>query len=341
VSWEADLFGRVENAVKAADANVQAVEAARDAVRVAVAAGTTRAYCNALAWAMARDIAAQSLEIAEKSLVLVTQKEQAGAANMLDVERAATAVENARAKIAPLEAKHKSALLELSAMLGQPPGHLPEAACLGTTPPSPAAALPVGDGATLLRNRPDLREAERKLASATAKIGVATADLYPTISLGASVNYFRNDYVRDNDSFTWALGPVPMISWRFPNQSLARARIHQAEARGEALLAAFDGKVVTALKEVEQALVNFSAEQDRLDTLAKARERAKKAWHIADMRYRAGSASWLEALTTQQDFLDARANYAASVQRVSSARVDLFKALGCGWKNAAPARNKL
>lgn len=337
VSWEADLFGRVENAVKAAHANVQAVAAARDAVRVTVAGETTRAYCNACSWAMARDIAAQSLEIAQKSLALVTRKERAGAANMLDVERAATAVENARAKIAPLGAKQRTALLKLAALLGQTPGHLPKAACLGTTPPEPVAALPVGDGAKLLRNRPDLREAERQLAAATAKIGVAMADLYPTISLGASANFFRNDYVKNNESFTWSLGPVPMVSWHFPNRSLARARLHRAEARGEALLAAFDGKVVTALKEVEQALVNFSAEQARLETLIKAKARAEKAWHIADMRYRAGSASWLEALTTQQDLLDARAYCAVSVQRVSSARIDLFKALGCGWKSAAQA----
>ncbi len=144
----------------------------------------------------------------------------------------------------------------------------------------------------------------------------------------------RGSYIKGHDSFTWSVGPMPMLSCHFPNMTKARARLRQAEAQGDALLAAFDGKVVTALKEVEQGLVNFSAEQDRLNALRRARKRAAEAYRIADLRYRAGSASCLETLTAQSDLLTARSACAASVQRLSSARIDLFKALGGGWQDA-------
>jgi outer membrane protein TolC len=192
----------------------------------------------------------------------------------------------------------------------------------------------VGDGANHFRRRPDLRQAERQLAADTARIGVATAALYPTISLGGSGNFFRNDSVRGSDSLSFSVGPL--LSWSFPNVSVARARIRQAAAQGDASLATFDGKVVTALKEVETALSNFAQEQMRLSSLEEAQRKSERAYRFADQRYRAGSAGWLDVLAAQQDMLTARAAQAESLQRLSSLRVDIFKALGGGWQEAAP-----
>jgi outer membrane protein TolC len=124
-----------------------------------------------------------------------------------------------------------------------------------------------------------------------------------------------------------------MISWSFPNISVARARIRQAEAQGDASLATFDGRVITALKEVEQALTNVASEQERLDALREAQQRSEQAHRFADLRYKAGSVGYLDVLVAQADLLSARSAYAASVQRLSSARVDLFKALGGGWQS--------
>jgi len=189
----------------------------------------------------------------------------------------------------------------------------------------------VGDGASLLRRRPDLRQAERQLAADTARIGVATAALYPKISLGGSGNFFRNDSVRGNDSLSFSVGPL--LSWSFPNVSVARARIRQAEAQGDASLAAFDGAVITALKQVEQALSNAAREQERLSILGEARTRSQRAFDFATARYRAGSVGLLDVLVAQTALLDARAAEAASLQRLSSLRVDLFKSLGGGWRD--------
>lgn len=193
------------------------------------------------------------------------------------------------------------------------------------------AALPVGDGASLLRRRPDLRQAERQLAADTARIGVATAALYPKISLGGSGNFFRNDSVRGNDSLSFSVGPL--LSWSFPNISVARARIRQAEAQGDASLAAFDGTVITALKQVEQALTNVGREQERLAALDEAEVRSTRAFDFASQRYRAGSVGLLDVLVAQSALLDARTAQATSLQRLSTARVDLFKALGGGWQS--------
>lgn len=336
LSWEVDLFGRVSRAIEAARADTAAVEAARDAVRVTVAAETTRAYLNACSLAYSLDVARQSYKTSTDGLKLISDQERAGSVGKLDVERAGAAAATARAAIPALEGQRQVALFELAALLGTTPGNVPEVAKACSTQPEPVGALPVGDGAALLRRRPDLRQAERQLAADTARIGVATADLYPKISLGGSGNFFRNDNVRGADSFSFSLGPL--ISWSFPNIAVARARIRQTEAQGDASLAAFDGRVLTALKEVEQALTVVATEQDRLAALNEAQRRSEKAYRFADLRYRAGSVAYLDVLVAQADFLSARSAYAGSVQRLSSARVDLFKALGGGWQAVPPAK---
>lgn len=334
LSWEADLFGRIGRAVEAASADAEAVEAARDAVRVTVAAETTRAYLDACASAHGLSVAEQSLQVSTESLRLVTMQEQAGSASRLDIERAAAAEASARAALPTFEGQRQVARFELAALLGTTPDKVPEAALGCVMPPEPAASIPVGDGAALLRRRPDLREAEHRLAADTARIGVATAELYPSISLGGSGSFLRNDQVRGSDSFSFSLGPL--LSWRFPNVSVARARLRQAEAQGDASLATFDGKVVTALKEVEQALTLVDTEQRRLVALSEAQERSQRAYALADRRYRAGSIGWLES-----DLLATRAAYAASLRQLSLARVDLFKALGGGWQDAVAAERAI
>ncbi|HWW58441.1 MAG TPA: TolC family protein, partial [Sphingopyxis sp.] len=270
-----------------------------------------------------------SLATAEDSLRIVTAQQRAGSVGRLEVERAAGNVAMARAAIPEIEGRRRVALLELAALLGGQPGDVPVEAQSCIRIPAPVAALPVGDGNALLRRRPDLREAERRLAADTARIGVATADLYPRIQLGTNGNFLRNDDVKGSDSFSFSLGPL--LSWSFPNIAVARSRVRQAEAQGDASLAAFDGKVIGALKEVEQALARYDAGQQRHAALAKARDRTQTAYELAQARYRAGSVSLLDTVIAQQSLIDARATLAASEQQLGSARIDLFKALGGGW----------
>ncbi|NIJ35656.1 NodT family efflux transporter outer membrane factor (OMF) lipoprotein [Sphingopyxis panaciterrae] len=329
LSWEVDLSGRVGRVIGAARADAEAVEAVRDAVRVTVAAETARAYGDACAFGASTAIAVTSLETAEESLRIVTAQQKAGSVGRLEVERAAGDVATARAAIPEVEGRRRVALLELAALLGGQPGDVPAAAQSCTRIPAPVAALPVGEGNALLRRRPDLREAERRLAADTARIGVATADLYPQIRLGAGGNFLRNDDVKGSDSFSFSLGPL--LSWSFPNMAVARSRVRQAEAQGDASLATFDGKVIGALKEVEQALARYDAGQRRNAALTEARDRAQTAYDLAQARYRAGSVSLLDTVIAQQSLIEARATLAASEQQLGSTRIDLFKALGGGW----------
>jgi NodT family efflux transporter outer membrane factor (OMF) lipoprotein len=333
-AWEVDLFGRVSRSIEAARADAAALAAARDAVRVSVAAETTRAYVDACTLGASVAIARASLALAEDSLRIVTAQQRAGSASTLDVERAAVVAAQARAAVAPLDGQRRSALLELAALMGRTPAGVPEAAAQCVRAPELKAAIPVGDGAALLRRRPDVREAERSLAADTARIGVAMADLYPRITLGGSAGYLRNDAARGANAFSFSLGPL--ISWSFPNIAVARARVRQAEAQSQATLAAFDGVVLQALKETEQALTTYGADLDEHAALTEARERAERAFGMAQQRYGAGSISYLDVLVAQTSLIDARRQLADSDRRLASDRVTLFKALGGGWQSDEP-----
>lgn len=332
-AWELDLFGRVGSRIAAAEADEEAEAALRDATRVAVAARTTQAYMDACANAYSLTVARRSLEVSRQNLDLIETLERAGVVGMLDVEAAAAGAARARAAIPPLEAARQVALFELAALLGATPREVPASAHSCDVPPEPVADIPVGDGAALLRRRPDVREAERRLAAEVARVGVATADLYPTVSFAGIGNFLRSDGVGGADSFSFSLGPL--LSWNFPNRSVARARVRQAEASGDAALARFDGTVLTALKEVEQALARVAANREEHAALLDAEARAEKAWRFAELRYRSGSVAYLDVLVALDRLLDARAASAASMQRLATARVDLFRALGGGWQNDA------
>ncbi|HWW63202.1 MAG TPA: efflux transporter outer membrane subunit [Sphingomonadaceae bacterium] len=332
-SWEVDIFGRVSRSIEAARADAEALAAARDAAKVSIAAETTRAYVNACALGASAGIARASLALAENSLRIVTAQQRAGSASTLDVERAGVTAAQARAAIAPLEGQRRAALFELAALMGRTPSGVPEAAARCTHAPELKASIPVGDGTALLRRRPDVREAERRLAADTARIGVAMADLYPRITLGGSAGYLRNDEVRGSNAFSFSLGPL--ISWSFPNIAVARARVRQAEAQSQATLATFDGVVLNALKETEQALTTYGADLDQRSALAEARDRAERAFDLAQRRYGAGSISYLDVLVAQTSLLDARLQLATVEQRLASDRVTLFKALGGGWQEEA------
>jgi outer membrane protein TolC len=181
----------------------------------------------------------------------------------------------------------------------------------------------------MLRRRPDVREVERQLAADTARIGVAVADLYPRITLGASVSYLGNDSLKGSRAVSFALGPL--ISWTFPNTTAARSRIAQARAQGRASLARFDGVVLVALKESEQSLSTYKSAIEQRDAMLRARAHAENSFRLADQRYRAGSIGYLDVLTAQEDLIGTRAQVVAADQKVSSARVSVFKALGGGW----------
>jgi len=330
VAYEVDLFGRIRRDIEAASYDTDAAAARLDAARVIVVAETTRAYLDVCTLGDAIDVTRVSIELAQRSRDLILAKERRGAASRMDVERAGVTLAQAQAELPVLRGQRESALFELAALLGKTPSQIPDAARGCSKAPEMTRSLPVGDGAALLRRRPDIRQAERELAADTARIGVAVAELYPQISLAASASYLRDDDLKGDRSFSFGLGPL--ISWHFPNTTVARRRVEQSKAQASASLAAFDGVVLTALKETEQALSAYDAALAQRKALIDARDQAENAFKLAELRYRGGSIGYLDVIVAQTTFIDARSRVATVDQQVASARVSVFKALGGGWE---------
>jgi multidrug efflux system outer membrane protein len=337
VSYELDLFGRVRRSIEASKADAQTAAAGRDILRITVAAETARAYAQICTLGEQLTVAHHSLDVVSREAWITEQRHQAGANSEFDVVRAQGLVAQVRSAIPPLEGQRRSALFQLAALLGRTPAHAPAEAEGCVTPPRLGALIPIGDGSALLARRPDIRLADRRLAAATARVGVATADLYPRISLTGFYGGFASDTadLTRNAGLGWGVGPK--ISWAFPNQIAPRARIRQAKAGAEAALDSFDSTVLQALKETEQSLATYSSELDRREALAEAQERARKAFDIAHGQFLAGALPNLDLLTTEQTLVAADTAVAASDSALVQDQIGVFKALGGGWRSAGPA----
>jgi NodT family efflux transporter outer membrane factor (OMF) lipoprotein len=332
-AYEVDLFGRVHRLIEAANANADSVAAARDSVRVVVAAETARAYAAVCALGEELDVARHSLAVVSREADITVRRHEAGANSDYDVTRAQALVAQVRSSIPELEGQRRAALFELTALLGRTPVHAPDDLGGCVTPPRLVALIPVGDGSALIKRRPDVRQAERRLAGATAEIGVATADLYPTIRLVGLYGGAATELPQLNTNIgrTWGIGPT--ISWSFPNLAGPRARVRQAKAAQAAALASFDSVVLTALKEIEQALTLYSAALENRQSLGDARDKVEAAYGMAHDQFLAGSLSALELLTTEQSLVAIDAAVAASDAALVQDQIAVFKALGGGWRS--------
>ncbi|HEY0621969.1 TolC family protein [Sphingomonas sp.] len=340
-SYEVDLFGRVSRSIEASRGDTEAAQAALDGARVAVAAETARTYASACGFAAQAEVARETVRLQTRTFELTQRLVEAGRGTARDIDQARVLTENARAQVPAFEAERRAALYALATLTGKPPAELDTQASACATPPGVSELIPVGDGQALLARRPDVRQAERQLAADTARVGVATAALYPSIRLLGSVSLGAQslDDLGKSSSFNFSLGPL--LSWSFPNITAARSQIRQAEAGAEGSLAAFDGTVLTALREVEQALARYSGEIERNVALRRADTAATNAARIAILRFEAGRDSLLQRIDAERDRASARAALAASNAALAEAQVALFKALGGGWEDApVPVRRE-
>jgi NodT family efflux transporter outer membrane factor (OMF) lipoprotein len=328
-SYEVDLFGRIKRGIEAAKADHEAVEAARDWVRVTVAAAVTQAYVEVCSTGDELQVARHAVELQQQNHALTRRLQDGGRAGRLDETRSRTLVEQLQSAVPPLEARQRNGLYQLAVLTGRPPEAFEDSLANCAQAPPIVEPIPVGDGASLLRRRPDVRAAERLLRAATAEIGVETADLYPRIALEAKVGStgVTNDVLLHRTD-EWLVGPV--LSWNL-NQSAARARITAAKAEQKAQLARFDGVVLGALREVESALNTYRHDLAREDALKAARDDAATAAqdaHELESHGRTGSLATLDAERTL-----ANADLALASQRaqVAQDQVSLFLSLGGGW----------
>lgn len=330
VSYQVDLVGRIKRAAEAAHADAEASQAALDLARVSVAADVARAYVEACANGHELAVAQHAVDLQSRSLDVTRKLVRAGRGTAVDLSRAQAQLDLSRASLPTYQSRRRAALYRLATLTGKPPTEFPTAVEACIHPPILTQPIPVGDGAALLKRRPDVRQAERTLAGATARIGVATAALYPnvTLGLGAGSTGLLAD-IGQAPANRWGL--TSLITWTLPGEA-ERARIRQAEAGADGALARFDGVVLNALRETETSLDAYAHDLRRQAALRAARDQAVLAETQAQTLYRAGRSPYLAGLDAQRVLAQSEAALATADSQVATDQVNLFLALGGGWE---------
>jgi NodT family efflux transporter outer membrane factor (OMF) lipoprotein len=329
VSYDLDLFGGLQRGIEAASADTEAAIAARDLVRVNVAAETARAYADICNSGFQREVLERSVALQEKGVRLTRILINHGRAAPYELDRRQGVLETSRARLPRLAARQRNALFRIAALQGRTPGEADLALLDCHRPLELTQAIPVGEGQALLKRRPDIRMAERKLAASTARIGVETAALYPDIRLGASAGSTgaTADFL---SPLTNRFGIGPLISWTL-NRHATRARIEAAQAQSRADLANFDGVVIKALREVETALNSYAAGLEQQDSLERARDEAARVAQRTMQLRRGGKISEIPALEAERDLVAAEQAVAEGRGAINDDQITLFLALGGGW----------
>ncbi len=331
-SWELDVFGGTRRAVEAANADISAAEYGRRQTLVSLLGEAARNYVEARGFQRRLAIARQNIKTQEDLLALTRERYQAGLSSDLDVQQSATLLATTEAEVPTLETGFKESAHRLGVLLGQPPGALLEELSTETPIPSAPPAVPVGLPAGLLQRRPDIQQAERQLAAANARIGVAVADLFPKFSLTGDVAL---QSVSTSDWFTlgsrlWSVGPT--AQWRIFDAGRIRANIRVQNAREEEALTQYEQTVLTSLEEVENALTAYAQEIVHRQSLSRAVQSSQQALEIADQLYRNGLADYLSVLESQRSLYQNQDALAQSDRTVAVDVVSLYKALGGGWE---------
>ncbi|TKJ76912.1 RND transporter [Pseudomonas koreensis] len=330
-SYQFDLWGTLQRGIEGAKANADATQAAADTARITLVADVVRAYTQVCAANEEREIAQHSLDLQSQSTTLIQRLRDAGRGDETQVTRSQTQFKSLRADLPRYEAARQAGLFRLSMLLAKPVDQLPAGTATCAELPKIAQLVPVGDGAALLKRRPDIRQAERRLAASTAGIGVATGELYPDISIGATIGTVGLiDDLGDPSTNRWGFGPS--LSWKVPTNG-ARARIREAEASTQGALAHFDGVVLNAIRETQTGLAQYSALLQRRDALADAEQSAKLAADQTHRFFQAGRESFLADLQATRTYTDVTAQLAAANTQVAMSQIDLFLALGGGWES--------
>lgn len=334
-AWELDLFGGNRRQSEAAAATLAAtVEDYRD-VLVSLSAEVAKNYIDLRAAQKRLGIAAQNIKLQEQTLCLTRERYAIGLGDSLETVQAQTQLALLQAQVPPLENLAAKARHQLSLLLGKQPD---QENWLGSAPlPQPPLQLPGLLPSALLRQRPDIRSAERGLAAANAEVGVATADLFPRFSLSALIGLQSADVNRliTSGSRYWTVGPA--VQWPLFDGGRRRATLAASEARLDRARLQYQKTVLTALAEVEDALVDFNREQSAQIRLDEAVRSSRQAAELSRYRYKAGLSDFLNVLLAEATLAQSEDKLAQSDQRLSLAMISLYKAMGGGWQTGTTA----
>ena len=325
--WELDVFGRIRNQVRSAAATADSYAAFVDDVRVSVAAEVARNYFELRGLQQRLAVAERSLSNQMETLRLTRVRRDAGIGEEQDVASAGARVAAIEASIPPIRSAIAHRAHRLAVLIGTRPGEL--GADLSPRPyPTLATALAIGEPNTLLRRRPDVRAAERRLAAATANEAVAAADLYPRVTISGFLGLLagRGNLFNVADTRAWAV--TPALSWAAFDLGSARARLRGVEGVTRESVAEFEQVVLRALEETENALVAYREDQQRLVKLVEQARESSRAAAIARVRYREGAADFLALLDAERTELSAEDAVAEAEAGVFTSVIAVYKALG-------------
>ncbi|MGZ8954532.1 MAG: efflux transporter outer membrane subunit [Methylovulum sp.] len=333
-SWEIDFFGRVRRNVEASNDEVEVQEANLRDLSVSLTAEVARNYFELRGRQHQLDVAKKNTENQAQTLEITQLRLDSGRGTELDTSRAAAQLDSTQAFIPPLESSIYRAIYRLSVLTGQVPDTLTKKLSAPLPIPQSPAAINIGKPAELLRRRPDIHVAERTLAASTARIGVATADLFPRVTFVGSISLEASSLsgITAAGSDTYSVGPK--ISWAALDLGRVYARIKAANAHAEADLAQYQQTVLNALEETESALINYNRERARREFLASATKSSEKANELAHLRFDEGITDFMTVLDTELRLLQDRDRLAQSETATAIALIAIYKALGGGWEDA-------
>jgi multidrug efflux system outer membrane protein len=329
--WELDLFGGIRRAVESANAEIGVAEFGRDDVLRSLLAEVARNYIEARAFQRRLAITRENIQAQQRIVDLTRDLYHAGLTSDLDVQQAEALLAATQSQVPTFETAFRNATYRLDVLLGQPAGNvlndLSEEAPIPATPPQ----VPVGLPSDLLLRRPDVRRAERELAAATARIGVAKADLFPRFSLTGDIGLVSlnaSDWWTAGSRF-WSVGPI--VAWPVFTSGRIWANVHVQEAREEQAFAQYQQIVLIAFEDVNSALTAYAKEQIRRQSLVQSVQANERALKLADDLYRHGLTDFIRVLVSQRGLYLSQDSLVQSDQFVALNLVAIYKALGGGW----------
>lgn len=330
-SWELNLFGRVSARIAAQESLAEASEADWQQMQVTIAAEVAKTYAELRGAQYRLDIANRNLDNQAESLKLTQVLLDAGAATALDVARAETQLTVTKASIPVLNATVTAAINRLSVLTGKVPDATQSKLNAAAPLPSLPLTIALGDAGALLKRRPDVRAAERNLASTVAQYNLAEADLFPTVRLMGSLGFIATNLSSFGTS-ALAASLGPSLDWQVFNRGAIRARIAQADAQSQAQLATYEKTVLSALEETQTAVSNFAQQENKRAQLQKAARSAQTAATLAKQRFDQGYDDFLDVLVAEKTLLETEDTLAVSEIESVTNLIAIYKALGGGWQ---------
>jgi NodT family efflux transporter outer membrane factor (OMF) lipoprotein len=333
-SWELDIFGGVRRSVEAAGATLEASQENMRDVLVSLVAEVAKNYVDVRTYQARIAIAQDNLKTQEETYQLTVWLNQAGLSDELAVQQARYNLENTRSNIPTLRTGLEEAMNSIAILLGEQPGKVHKELMKQESIPVAPMNIAAGVPADILRRRPDIRKAERELASQTAQIGVATADLYPKFTLSGSIGLesISTGNLLSSGSRNYSFGPsitIPIFSGGYTLQN-----IEIQSALQEQYLIAYKTTILGALKDVENALFAYVQEQYRRQALIDAAAAAKQAAELVKNKYQSGLSDFSDVLDAQRSLLSYEDELATSEGTVTTNLISLYKALGGGWTSS-------